>query len=335
MSESNNWVKDPRYPDLEGKSFPGMILKGVGGIYTIELSDGRKIFAKPRGIFRKHNLTPTPGDDVKCTLTGDDQIPARIDRIEERGNLLIRPPIANIDILYLTFSVQDPDPDFLLLDKLLIACGALRIKPTILITKADLDRPGAKRLASCYAKSGFATNVSAKDQSDELDRQIKDQCGRHLTIAFAGPSGTGKSTVVNRLMGEKVMETGSLSEKLGRGRHTTRHVELIPCAGGYLTDTPGFTSLELADMGIEPEEVILGYPEFENLVEGCRFNTCRHLDEPGCAVRTFVERPELESDSNEPGACEFEQHLADRLDRYQLFRKQLDDIPIYLRKKRR
>lgn len=307
--------------------FEGIITRGVGGSYRIEMKDGSHTIAVGRGLLRKLGMTPTVGDRVTCTWTTDPDIPARIDSIHERKNQLIRPPLANTDVLLLTFSVVDPLPDLMLLDKMIIISRCSGIDPMIVFTKKDLNISAAERLAAGYRASGFRTAVTSPDDRSQVDALLEEG-GEEATVALAGPSGTGKSTLFNDLLGLKLMNTGHVSRKLKRGRHTTRHVELVRFRGGYLTDTPGFTSLELPDLGIEPEEVIKGYPELASREGDCRFNTCRHMSEPDCPVRDFVE-------GCRQGSRPEDQHFVERYERYRFFRQQLEEIAPYLRRRKR
>ena len=285
----------------------GRITKGVGGQYRIAFAGGQTGTASVRGIFRKNGLSPTPGDLVVCAESGDPDVPWRIEQILPRRNCLIRPPLANLDGLVITLSAAEPAPDFYLADKLLTICLINKIEPLLCLTKTDLakaDFPGL----DCYRRAGCALiETSPDDQASliELRRWIK---GR--VVSFAGQSGVGKSTLLNRLFGEEMMPSGDLSGKIGRGRHTTRHVELFPLAGGFLADTPGFSSLEFHELGITGEQLIQGYPEILAVQDQCRFSSCRHLGELGCAV------PESGVDD-------------ERLQRYRFFRIQLDSINPY------
>ncbi len=258
-------------------------MKGVGGEYTIHLSDGQDVLAKPRGIFRKMKVIPTVGDYCEIEPSGDPDIPYTIVTIKDRKNLLIRPSVANIDVLIIAVSISDPQPDLKLLDKLLILCPKLRIDPVILLTKTDLAPDKAKELAAVYEEAGFRILQISKEEmlSDDVVRALF----RGHTVGVAGQSGVGKSTLCHRLTGKEHIEVGEISERLKRGKHTTRHVELFPYEGGYLIDTPGFSSLEVDRIGISEEDLIGGYPELLKIAGKCRFQDCRHRGELGCRVQ--------------------------------------------------
>ena len=258
-------------------------MKGVGGEYTIHLSDGQDVLAKPRGIFRKMKVIPTVGDYCEIEPSGDPDIPYTIVTIKDRKTLLIRPSVANIDVLSIAVSISDPQPDLKLLDKLLILCPKLRIDPVILLTKTDLAPDKAKELAAVYEEAGFRILQISKEEMlpDEVVRALF----RGHTVGVAGQSGVGKSTLCHRLTGKEHIEVGEISERLTRGKHTTRHVELFPYEGGYLIDTPGFSSLEVDRIGISEEDLIGGYPELLKIAGKCRFQDCRHRGELGCRVQ--------------------------------------------------
>lgn len=260
-----------------------LIIKGVGGAYHIR-EGGEVVLGKPRGIFRNENVIPAVGDRVDIVPSGDTDFPYQITRIYPRKNVLIRPPIANLDTLVITVSARNPYPDKKLVDKLLIVCAARNIEPILCVTKGDLSKKGAKNLADLYRSAGFY--VLESEKRDDLLAYISDRFNEDKIIAFAGQSGVGKSTLCNMLLGADYMPVGNLSAKLKRGRHTTRHVELIPVKkGGYIADTPGFSSMSLFDMGIREEEVIFGYPELL-AIQDCRFGDCRHMGETGCVLET-------------------------------------------------
>lgn len=264
----------------------GIIIKGIGGFYYVASEMG--IFeCKARGVFRKNELTPLPGDRVRFSVVDPEKRMGSLDEILPRDSELVRPAVSNVDQVVLVIAIKTPEPDFLLLDKLLVTARDRHIAPVICINKVDLD-PGEMRgrITDSYAGSGFPivfTSSKTRDGLEELARFLQ---GR--VSVFAGQSGVGKSTLLNLLMETTVMETGEVSERTERGRHTTRHAELVSLQdGGYLVDTPGFSSFELA--GIPHDELQYFYPEFEGLMEKCRFKGCSHINEPDCRIKEAVE----------------------------------------------
>ena len=265
-----------------GRIQSGTIVKGVGGSYEIHISGEGTVLAKPRGIFRKDKITPTVGDHVEIEPSGDPDAPYMICSILPRKNLMIRPSVANVDILILTFSPVEPQPDFKLLDKLLILCAKQEIRPVIWLTKTDLDADEVERIRTIYQGAGYDVFSSSLDEP--FDYALIEPLFHGNTVGFAGQSGVGKSTICNILTGDTSMKVGAISERLHRGKHTTRHVELFPVEDGYLMDTPGFSSLELTDIGLETDDVRLGYPELQRITGKCRFQDCRHTGELGCVI---------------------------------------------------
>lgn len=265
----------------------GIVTKGIGGTYTVRrLDDSSKVLCQIRGGIRKKRIVPAVGDFVNISDSGDPDIPYIIESIKERKNSLVRPPVANIDYIVLTFAVVNPEPDLKLLDKMLIICFSLSITPVIVFTKADLNQESANRLYSIYSDAGYKCFISSKDQP--LARKDVASFVDNSVAGFAGPSGVGKSTICNHLLEEDSMQVGDISERLKRGKHTTRHVELFDFENGYILDTPGFTSLDLFELGITYEDVIYGYPEMIKLSCDCKFDDCRHLNEKECAVTIAV-----------------------------------------------
>ncbi len=264
------------------------------------------------GIFRKKDHKPVPGDLVFCEATRDQLIPLRMTKILPRKNRLPRPPLANLDGLWILIPLREPEPDLWMLDKMLVIAFKEKIPCLIIFTKEDLAGEEDYAPPDIYKKAGYDIILSSpEDQS--IERQLQEKAENGI-IALAGPSGAGKSTLLNRLLGEERMETAAISEKTGRGKHTTRHAELFPCGDAYLVDTPGFSSLDLAAAGVSEEELLRAYPEIWARQDDCRFLSCKHLNEPGCAVK------------QDPGIA------PGRLERYQEFRRQLEAISDYERR---
>lgn len=291
------------------------IVRGVGGNYWVHGEDLEEIQVQAPGIFRKDNNKPYVGDLVTCEETSDDLIPLRMTKILPRKNLLPRPPIVNIDRLWLVIPLLDPDPDLWVLDKMLVLAHYSAIPLRLIFTKEDLASDEHLDLAELYKRIGYDVSLSRPGKEDLL-KLLRQELSGHL-ICLAGPSGAGKSTLLNSLMGQEIMETQEISDKLGRGKHTTRHVELFPFEDGYLADTPGFSSLDLGQAGVEEEDLVRAYPEIWARQNDCRFLSCKHLTEPSCAVKEDL--------TIDPG----------RLARYQEFRRQLENYRSYAKNPRR
>ncbi len=272
----------------------GIILKGVGGFYDVlDTAAGLVYTCKARGVHRKSGGTsPLPGDSVTFKVIDEKDLSGFIDEIGERKNEFARPPVANIDQLAIVLAVKSPDPDLSLADKLLITCEAKDISPLILINKVDLDEDDtAASISGIYRKAGYPVILISKVLDigyDELHQKLKG-----CKTAFAGQSGVGKSTILNRILNDWVMETGEVSGRIQRGRHTTRHVQLFELdVGGFVLDTPGFSSYTVCD--IEHTDLAHLYPEFRKAIGECRFTSCSHVNEPDCRVRELVEKGEAD-----------------------------------------
>lgn len=266
----------------------GMIHKATGGFYYVRTGEGL-LACRARGIFRKDGQKPLVGDYVQCSRNPDGS--GNVDAILPRKNSLARPPLANLDMMLVVLSATDPAPNLFVVDQYLAVLEDKGIEPLMVITKADLAPTEA--LAETYRKAGFAVEVV-----DSLSRMgIVPILGRLAGkfSAFAGNSGVGKSSLLNALVPELQLATGDTSRKLGRGRHTTRHVEVYTLPGGALVaDTPGFTSLELVQMsGITAGSLAGCFREFAPYVGQCKFLDCAHTRETGCAVRKAVEQGEI------------------------------------------
>ena len=257
----------------------GMIIKAVGGLYTVESPDGSICACKARGIFRRQGISPCTGDRVRVENEC-------ITEILPRKNELIRPPLANLDKLFFVLSVCDPAPNLLLLDRFLAVCMYKSIRPVLVFTKLDLA--GAEHYAAIYRGTAFPIYYADYDDPESIEavsRELADSLS-----AFTGNSGVGKSTLLNALDVNLQLETGDISKKLGRGRHTTRETALYTLPnGGRVADTPGFSTFETdAYAQIAPEELADCFPEIAAVEAPCRYADCRHLKEPGCAVREAV-----------------------------------------------
>lgn len=264
----------------------GIILKGIGGFYYIS-ADEAIYECKARGIFRKNDVIPLPGDKVNFSITDEGSQKGSLDQVLPRFSQLTRPAVANINQVILVIAARSPVPDFLLLDKLLVKAAKENIKPVICLNKLDLDIDDAgRKISEAYKNAGYdflRTSVKTGQGLDELE----DKLGSMVTV-FAGQSGVGKSTLLNSILKDLIMETGDLSIRSDRGKHTTRHAELIPLScGGYIADTPGFSSFELES--IEQNELQHYYSEFSNPAESCRFSGCSHANEPDCKIKELVE----------------------------------------------
>lgn len=310
----------------------GIITRGVGGLYGVRPidSDGNaydELLCRARGAFRQNHITPTVGDRVYVTFSGGDnadkdepddiaengksnasggkrhekkkksddiRVDYVIDEILDRRNLLIRPPVANLDYLFAVIPAASPAPDLLTADKLTVIAENYGIETVIIVNKCDIDPESAKRISDIYTLAGytvFCLSAAVGDGVDALAEYISRLSGEsgHISGAFAGVSGGGKSTLMTALFPDLQLKTGNVSRKTERGRHTTRHVELYPqeCGGGYfwLADTPGFSMLDFTRFNFFPyDELAMSFREFNDCLGECRYTKCTHLREEGCAV---------------------------------------------------
>lgn len=260
----------------------GLILKGVGGFYTVRTPEGEHVTCTVRGRFRMEGITPVCGDRVE--LERQQEGHAAIAEILERKSLLARPPVANIDQLIIVLSASVPKPDLMLCDKLLLAASPYPIEPLILINKCDTVEGGdAEAIARQYAGHYNTLTVSALT-GQGLDELANALDGR--ISCFAGQSAVGKSSLLNGLIPGLDLPVGKLARRTARGKHTTRHAELWPYRGGAVLDTPGFSLLDLKLM--DQDALNRAYREFGNAPESCRFTQCAHRSEPDCAVKALL-----------------------------------------------
>lgn len=264
-----------------------ILTKSIGGFYYAEAAD--KVYeCKARGIFRKRGNSPIVGDTVEIAIQKDGY--ASIEKIFDRKNSIIRPPLANLDTLFIVCSTVNPSPNTLVVDKMTAAAVNKGIEPVIIISKTDIENDG--KFAEIYKRAGIKTieySSITKEGADEIFSLLTGKI-----TAFIGNSGVGKSTLLNTILPHLSLETGEISEKLGRGRHTTRTVELYKVNGGYVADTPGFSTVDLERYEmIEKENLQYCFPEFEKYLGTCRFNSCAHLCEKGCSIIEAVENGEI------------------------------------------
>ena len=261
----------------------GKIIKGIAGFYYIYAEDGNVYECKAKGIFRKDNFKPLVGDNVEITVLNEEEKEGSVTSILPRRNSLIRPAVANVDPAFLIFAMENPKPNFLLLDRFLIMMEQQEIPVVICFNKKDVgEKEEMEKLYEIYTGCGYRVVLSSTYEGEGMDEIREILKGK--TTVVAGPSGVGKSSITNCMQGEVQMETGEISKKLKRGKHTTRHSQVIPVEKNtFLVDTPGFSSLYLTDM--KEEELRDYFPEFVMYEPQCRFQGCMHIHEPGCAVK--------------------------------------------------
>lgn len=260
----------------------GTIIKGIGGFYYVKV-DEEVIECKARGKFRYDELSPLVGDEVEITVKNNKGV---IEKIYERSSELFRPAVANVTQAFVVFTFTNPELNLDLLNRFLVLCEFNHLKIVMCFNKIDLvDLEAHKDIVDMLQKAGYELLFLKAKEGYNLE-QLEEKLHGNISV-FCGPSGVGKSTILNKLLGREVMKTGDVSEKIGRGKHTTRHSELVSFEQGYIVDTPGFTSLEL-DF-INKESLQHCFPEFEEYIGSCKFTGCMHYKEPGCSVKNAVE----------------------------------------------
>lgn len=269
----------------------GKIIKGIAGFYYVYAQNGEIYECRAKGIFRKDNRKPLVGDDVEITILDEGEKEGSLTEILPRKNSLIRPAVANVDQAFVIFAMENPKPNFMLLDRFLIMMEREQIPAMVCFNKKDLaQREELETLYQTYEGSGYRVVLSSAQSGEGIEEIRRILKGK--TTVVAGPSGVGKSSITNALQQEVCMETGEISKKLNRGRHTTRHSQVIPVGEEtFLVDTPGFSSLYLENM--EEQELKDYFPEFRKYEGQCRFQGCRHIQEPGCAVKEALENNKI------------------------------------------
>ena len=279
----------------------GIILKGIGGFYYVEAAD--EVYeCKARGVFRKSGIKPLAGDRVEISV--NDKAENTIDVIKERSSLMLRPPVANIDRLFIVASAKEPSPVMLIIDRLTAIAVSRGIEPVIVFTKSDLAP--VDKYVEIYRNAGIKT-IAVSSINGEGVEEVKVELKNHIS-AFCGNSGVGKSTLLNAINPSLGLKTAEISDKLGRGRHTTRQSELFKVEGGYVADTPGFSSLELEETEIIlKDDLPYAFPEFEQYLGQCKFTTCLHVKDKGCRVIEAVESGDIPKSRHESYCAMMEQ----------------------------
>lgn len=269
----------------------GKIIRGIAGFYYVH-TDSMGVFeCKAKGIFRNKNEKPLVGDNVSLDILDKEQMTGNITKILPRKNSLIRPAVANTDQAVIIFAASYPEPDLNLLDRFLLMMAMQEIPVAVCFNKSDdAEETFLSQLAGNYKNSGCRVFLTSATTGSGI-KEFKESLAGKTTV-LAGPSGVGKSSVINQLFPEASMAVGDISSKIKRGKHTTRHSELFGLGGGtYIMDTPGFTSLRLPDA--KKEEIREYYPEFQDYAGECRFKGCVHINEPGCAVKEAATKGEI------------------------------------------
>ncbi len=265
----------------------GTIIKGIGGFYYVEAA-GVIYECKARGSFRKEKIIPLVGDNVEIEVA--DHNKNSIEKINERRNCFNRPPIANVDNLVIVSSTCDPKPNFLIIDRLTAVAIHKGVHPIIIFTKDDLY--SASEFSVKYKETGIDTFVVSNRNGEGIDSVVNFLDGS--ISVFTGNSGVGKSSLLNCIEPSFALETGEISQKLGRGRHTTRHVELFKVGNGYIADTPGFSSLDFETNDIiRKDELAECFPEFTEYLGLCKFTSCAHVNDKGCKIVEALNNGEL------------------------------------------
>lgn len=264
----------------------GKIIKGIAGFYYVHDGHSKTYACKAKGIFRNRKIKPLVGDDVEFTVLDETDQEGNIDAILPRRNALVRPAVSNIDQALVVFSITRPEPNLNLLDRFLVMMLSQEVPVIICFNKIDLDgEEAANRYRGIYETAGYPVYFTSTYDETGIDK-IRSLL-RGKTTVLAGPSGVGKSSLTNLIQPKAGMETGGISEKISRGKHTTRHAELFYVEDGtYMMDTPGFSSMYIADM--EENELKSYFPEFAAYEDECRFLGCVHIGEPVCGIKAAV-----------------------------------------------
>lgn len=295
MKTDQNKAMAMKASDGAAGMLSGVIVKALSGYYYVRSSDGdvdeETVQCRARGIFKKRGESPLVGDRVRYSLTENGE--GTVEELLPRTSELIRPPVANVDLAILVFSVSEPDLNLQLLDKFLVHIEHAGIPALLCLSKQDLEEEGeetaeakaaAESVNRIYGALGYEVFGTSSRKGDGVE-QLQERLRGHLAV-FAGQSGVGKSSLLNAIVPGLDLETNEISSRLGRGKHTTRHVELINIGGGLVADTPGFSQLDFHELGIQ--DLSYCFVEMRELSPSCKFRGCTHVHEPGCAVIAAV-----------------------------------------------
>jgi ribosome biogenesis GTPase len=296
MKTDQNKAMAMKASDGAAGMLSGVIVKALSGYYYVRSSDGdadeETVQCRARGIFKKRGESPLVGDRVRYSLTENGE--GTVEELLPRTSELIRPPVANVDLAILVFSVSEPNLNLQLLDKFLVHIEHAGIPALLCLSKQDLEDEGeeteeakaaAESVNRIYGALGYEVFGTSSRKGDGVE-QLRDRLRGHLAV-FAGQSGVGKSSLLNAIVPGLDLETNEISSRLGRGKHTTRHVELINIGGGLVADTPGFSQLDFYELGVQ--DLGFCFVEMRELSPNCKFRGCTHIHEPGCAVISAVE----------------------------------------------
>jgi len=290
----------------EPGSMSGLILKGIGGFYYVQTAS-EVLECNAKGIFRLQGITPLAGDFVDVGESGGGYV---VSHIYDRQNFFRRPPVSNVDNFFLVVSSVEPNPNLMVIDRMTVLCEQRGIKPIILVSKTDIEP--ADEVVDIYSSIGYEVIDIMKDEQAAVSR-VEELCSGRISV-FSGNSGVGKSTFLNKMSPDLMLETREISRKLGRGKHTTRAVELYPFSGGYLADTPGFSALDFErDEKIAKEDLASYFPDIAEHTDSCFFTGCSHTVEKGCSVLEALSDGKIRPSRHENYCYLYEE--ADRIER--------------------